>query len=308
MGIPPVVHTVASALDIPPEYQAPAEKDPYRPWCLVGRHRAPGGKEHYTSRSGGGDDAVVERPSKTKAPKTWTDQVDAGLPVEKPRTTYQACIELTSKANKLYQRAKPRPKSASRAVWGNWEARVDRTRTKRSVSAMCQRSDGKDLGRFAHNSGLPARKVPHGLSAAIAKTAEDKMEENMREVAVRSLKEQAEWKRKQQKLKNYEGRHGTKQRPASAMSRSPTKESRQQAASRPTSAVVRSSAIRHSQAAAGPKLHHSYLDVENKTLDVPAMWNNAKSVQYDLHEQLNAGIDRGVLHRPNKGLADITYA
>ena len=76
----------------------------------------------------------------------------------------------------------------------------------------------------------------------------------------------------------------------------------------------------HGQKEAGPKVHpglleeahlaHSYLDIENKAMEVPGNWSNASSVQYDLHEQQNTQTGanpRQVLHRGNRGLADVHF-
>ena len=238
-------------------------------------------------------------PSKSRAPSEF----DAGLPVKKRHTTYKARVELTQEAIKLYKRTRPRPQSASRAVWGQWEERKDRVRTERAVSVMCSRADDKELGRYTQNTALPFRKRPQSSTAYLTKKAEDRKDDNMRQQAQIALQKNAAWESKQIALKHYEGRHSkSKQRPCSAMpSRSPTKQSagNQARKSRPTSAIERSLVSGRPKSPVG--LKHSYMDVANKTLDVPNQWQNAASVSYDIARS-DLIEEQPVVVRPNYGL------
>jgi len=255
--------------------------------------------ERYTSRSGGGDDAVVRRPSTAqirgrKAREVSEYEIE---PKKPPHTTYEARVALAEKAHKLNMKTRPRPQSATRAVWKDWEKRIDKERTIEAVTVMCNRAKPKSaLGGFAKRSYIKDVKVPTSNLRLIENEAIEAAEENVLMKTQKSIELRESYLAKQNALKTYQGRDsrasgagGTRKRPTSAL---PSKRASSTFHSsngdidrrgriRPGSAIVRGS----------PKNKHNNTEIkrdfmdrsyENVALDLPGNgWGNAESVAYD---------------------------
>lgn len=278
-GVPNVMLTVSGEVGLHNQIRPPPPDDA-RPWILEGQNQTDAEwgtfrKPHYSSRSGNGTGSVVQRPPKPPLAFTWTKQKPR---VERPHTSYQQCVELSKEANRMRRQAKPRPQSAARAAWKNWEDAKDKERTRHSVTKLCNRAHSTEQPKFARNSGLADQTAADDSVALLSSRAEEEAEVYMRKKALQNVTK-------------------SKRRPMSAV---PTSQSRINPRGKfqpPSQRTAGSGKPGTRPTSAGPRTHSQERCVStairpeaviNYTLDIPDKWCNATSVSYELTEQTNA--------------------
>lgn len=277
-GVPEVPLTVDGEVDLRAA-RPPPPPDPARPWMPEG---------FPSARAGRGDGSVIERPAAAAPERSlyWTDASE--MKASTAHTDYQTRVQLTKKAHQLQKRARPRPQSAARQVWDNWESNVDKARTQDRVAAMCNRGRTPDPSpkSITLRSKLAARITNNREDSEIADEAKEKAEELMRTEALKHVTRDGKRPVSAKHVNGYRSRVTqrassvqARSRPMSAVSSTKSSNTR-----RPGTAVARQS-ISDLQLGLG--------DV--RTLDIPLGWRCAGSVSYGLTEQLNANTKEPVV-------------